>query len=104
MTSDSLRALLIRAHIVLLYKTSTIFRRRRWFIVSMQILLDAFDHLDLYFFFLSFFRRRTVILAIAAISVLVISGVIVGLAFGLQKRKKDFCRDFMGIFCYFSYA
>jgi hypothetical protein len=35
------------------------------------------------------FRRRTVILAIAAASVLLVSGVILGVVFGLERRKKN---------------
>ncbi|CAF3355169.1 unnamed protein product [Rotaria socialis] len=58
MNSESLRALLTRVQIVLLYKTSTIFRRR---------------------------RRRTVIFTIATISLLVVSGVIFGLLYGLKQ-------------------
>ena len=47
--------------------------------------------------FVLLFRRRTVILAIAAISVLVVSGVIIGLAFGLEKRKIKHLSSIEGI-------
>ncbi len=40
-------------------------------------------------FSFSFFRRRTVTLILAAITVLVVSGVVVGLFYGLKKRKKS---------------
>ena len=33
------------------------------------------------------FRRRTVTVALAAVSILVVSGVLLSLAFGLTKRK-----------------
>lgn len=87
MNSDSIRALLIRAHIVLLYQKATIFRRRRWIIVwtltrssrSCQTLLCSSS--------LCFFRRRTVILAVAAVSVLIVAGVVVGLLYGLNGSK-----------------
>ncbi|CAF1581510.1 unnamed protein product [Rotaria sp. Silwood1] len=58
MNSESLRALLIRVQILLLYKKATIFRRR---------------------------RRRTVIFITAIISLLVVSGVIFGLLYGLKR-------------------
>jgi hypothetical protein len=50
--------------------------------------------------YLSFFsyRRRTVILAIAAISVLIVSGVIVGLVVGLKKRKISRIRLILNLF------
>ena len=39
--------------------------------------------------FSSSFRRQTVILAIAAISVLAVAGLIIGLVLGLRKSKRD---------------
>ena len=87
MNSDSIRALLIRAHIVLLYQKATIFRRRRWIIVCI-LARSSRSCQTLLFSSLLFFRRRTVILAVAAVSVLVVAGVVVGLLYGLNGGKR----------------
>ncbi len=52
----------------------------------------SFQHIILFnkliIFFSFSFRRRTVILTIAAICVLIVSGVVIGLVYGLQKRER----------------
>ncbi|UJR22671.1 hypothetical protein I4U23_025709 [Adineta vaga] len=69
MLSESLRSFLVRAHIVLLYKKATIFRRR---------------------------RRRMVILTLAIFTVLIISGVVAGLAYGSQGPFPTVNSEFCG--------
>ena len=90
MNSDSLRSLLIRFHIVLLYQKSTIFRRRRWIIVYLNFSARfSFFLSSVHLSILSFvhFRRRTVILTVAMISILIVTSVVLGLLYGLADRK-----------------
>ncbi len=48
----------------------------------------------LFILFYFSFRRRTVILAIAAISVLIVSGVVIGLVYGLPQSNEKFLKFF----------